>query len=45
MDRAAYLAEEVIDTFEGDLGLNDYRDVMERHPHLVSQRIEDCKNG
>lgn len=39
-----YVAEEVVDTVKGDLGLNDHRDVVESHPDLVSQHIENCRN-
>lgn len=43
-NKTVYLVKEVVDTVKRDLGLNDHRDVIESHPHLVSQRIKDCRN-
>jgi hypothetical protein len=40
-----YLVKEVVDTVKRDLSLDDHRDVIESHPHLVSQYIENCGNG
>jgi len=39
-----YLAKELVDTVKGDIGLDDHRDVIESHPHLVSQNIENCRD-
>ena len=40
-----YLAKKVVYTVERDLGLDDHRDVIESHPHLVPQHIENYRNG
>ena len=40
-----YVLKEVANAVKRDLGLDDHRDVIESHPHLVSQRIENYKNG
>jgi len=43
-DEIADLAEEVVDTIERDLGLDDHRDVIKSHPHLVSQHVENYRD-
>jgi len=40
-----YLAKELVNSVKGDLGLDDHRDVIESHPHLVSQHVENCRDG
>ena len=40
-----YVLKEVVNTVKRDLGLDDHRDVIESHPHLVSQCIKNYKNG
>ena len=45
VDQIVYLAKEIVDTVEGDLGLDDHGDVIESHPHLVSQHVENCRDG
>ena len=44
MGRIVYLVKEIADTVKRDLGLNDHGDVIEKHPHLASQHIKNCKN-
>ena len=36
MGQIAYIAEEIIDTIQRNLGLDYHRYVVEGHPHLVS---------
>ena len=43
--RIVYLTKEVVDAVKGDLGLDDRRDVRESHPQLVSQHVENCRDG
>lgn len=39
-----YLAKEVVDTVKRHLGLDDHRNMIEGHPYLVSQHIENWRN-
>ena len=37
-----YLAKEAVDAVKRDLSLDDLRDLIEGHQHLVPQRIKNC---